>query len=196
MATEIEIANQALSMVGADTITDFSDLQREAVLCKQLYSLARNHVLSAARWSFLSARTTLSPSVDSPAFGFRNAFEIPGDILEIYEVFDQDKYNPDLVENTLYWQREGDYILADADLIYVKYKSKKTDPSEFSDSFIQALSAYLAHQLSIPIAQNTGMSENYYALYERTMKDAANTDSLQGRTRKFRASKLVNVRRF
>ncbi|AZS06560.1 tail tubular protein [Alteromonas phage ZP6] len=196
MTTAINICNQAISEVGGEFITDLNDAQREATLCKTLYPAALDHVLTAARWSFLGHRVILSPSANVPAFGFRNAFEIGGDILEIYEVFDQVKYNPDLVQNNLYWQREGDYILADADVIYVKCKIKKTDPSEFSPQFTQAVSAYLAHLLAMPMANNRALSEAKYMLFKDIVSESANLDSMQGKTRKLRASRLTDVRRF
>lgn len=196
MATAIDICNQAISEVGGEFISDLTDPQREAVLCKSLYPSALDHVLTAARWSFLADRAVLSPSANVPAFGFRNAFEIAGDVLEIYEVFDQINYNPDLVENNLYWQREGDFILADADVIYVKYKVRKEDPSDFTPQFRQALSAYLAHLLAVPLSNSRTLSEAKYMLFERIVAESANIDSMQGRTRQLRASRLTNVRRF
>lgn len=196
MTTAIQICNQAISEVGGEFIADLSDPQQEAVLCKTLYPAALDYVSAAARWSFLSRRTTLSPSVNVPSFGFKNAFEIGGDVLEVYEVYDQARYNPDLVENSLYWQKEGNYILADADIIYIKYKEKQSDPLKFTPQYAQAVSAYLAHLLAIPLTNNRGLSESKFVLAQNLISESINTDSMQGRTRPVRASRLTKVRRY
>ena len=56
--TNITICNQALVLLGADTIASFSDTSNDAAaVCNQIYETIKRQTLSMYPWSFALTKT-------------------------------------------------------------------------------------------------------------------------------------------
>lgn len=192
----VKICNMALLHVGGEKISSLNDNSVEARLCEVLYDVARDKVLADKDWTFAVARIEIAQNAVSPVFGHQNSFTLPADCLRVMEVWAQkdDMMSRDR-SNPLEWEREENNISADTSgSVFIKYIKRIETTSRFSAGFIDALAHYLAYKFAIPLAQNKGLQSDMMNLYLRSLKDAANADGLQGRSRRIRSSRLVNAR--
>lgn len=92
MATDLEIANQSLTRVGAESITqsewDTPANERSRVV-KNSWPFVRRAVLREHSWNVATIRANLSPPYDSaltPEWDFASVYELPTNCLRILEV--------------------------------------------------------------------------------------------------------------
>lgn len=187
--SEVSICNQAIGWLGGNRITALTDGTTEANLCSDNYAPLRDAVLEAADWSFAIKRIDLAAEVDTPAFGFSKQFQIPSDCLRVLSVSlgwdDNRRYN---------WKREGQFILINADLIYIRYVARIENTEEFSSLFTTALAQRIAADLAITLTEDRKKQEVHWALYESKLDEAATVDGLQGKPDTIRADHLVMSR--
>ena len=111
-ASQTQICNLALGWLGQTLLTSINDPGTAARLCRDNFAGARDAVLEDHAWVFANARRKLSPDLIPPEFGFSQRFKIPADNIRILEVNETDR-----ADNATTWAREGDYILANVELI-------------------------------------------------------------------------------
>ena len=66
MASNVQIANSALTKLGAARIMSLSDNKKEAREINAIFELRRDHLLRSHNWSFAMERTTLPALDDTP----------------------------------------------------------------------------------------------------------------------------------
>ena len=81
--SEVSICNQALSLVGAKSITSLDDDVNEAKLCKLNYAPVRDAVLAEHDWTFATRWETLAASANPAPGEFTNEFPLPSDVLAV-----------------------------------------------------------------------------------------------------------------
>ena len=195
--TPVQICNLALSLLGQKPITNLLEPQtRIEELCAQWYDTTRRSLLEEGEWSF-ATRRLVSESPPTPAnselinWGFAYAHPTPSNCLRVLAVRDNPEDNS---PNSLYWQIEDGNILTDSSSIFVRYLYDLTDSHKFTESFAHALAAKLATELCIAITDNAGLKSSLYAIYDAKRRDAINTDSLQGKSRRLRSINLTTWR--
>jgi hypothetical protein len=89
MASATDIANAALTRLGAARITDVADTAKEhARVMLAAIPIARDRLLAAYRWAFAMKRVSLPADADA-RWGFDYAYTLPADFLRIDQVGDQ-----------------------------------------------------------------------------------------------------------
>ena len=190
--SEVTICNLALSWLAGNLIISLDDDNTEAKLCKANFELSRDAVLEAMAWTFATKRYRLTPETDTPAWGYSQQFTIPSDVITLLEV----TANADTPNgaNDLDWRREGNLILCDVDVVYVKALFKQTDPARFPPNFAQAVAARLATEIAIPLTESVSLMTTMEGKYKDRLLIAAGTDGIQGKTDVIQSRKLTNVR--
>lgn len=183
-SSDVEIANIALVLCGADTITSFSDTARRARVCLSQYANERDATLRAYPWNFAVKRVQLAPQVPAPSFGWQNAFTVPGDNLRILTI-DDGKTDYDV---------ESGVILADTSLLNVRYIARIEDPTKYDSLFVQALGARLAYRISFELVQSAAHRDGLWEAYRRTLKEARAIDAQEGRITKLDSSTWDDAR--
>ena len=94
MATEVEICNLALSLLGeqADVVSvNPSDGSENAGLCGRWFPLAKRRIFEEADWGFAQKRARLSQlsGVDSALYGDEKAYAYPSDAVRIIDLYSQ-----------------------------------------------------------------------------------------------------------
>ncbi len=191
-ASEEEICNLALSWLASDPITSIDDEGVPAQLCKANYALVRDAVLEERAWTFATARRVLPAAVDTPDWGYGTKFLLPSDCIRTLLVSDSEVSANE--NQRLDHRREGNYILADADTLYLKYIKRVTDVTEFSSTFVQALAQRLASDLAIPLVESRELQEQYFRLYQSKLAAAASLDGMQGGSDRIRTTRLLRAR--
>jgi hypothetical protein len=152
--TKIDVCNQALLKVGGDAIasldtsasSDDGTIQ-QARLCNIFYDQALEETMRVYPWNCCTARTIPVKLSETPAFGYENAFQLPNDCMRVINVFDDPNQNLTGIS----WVVEGNQILCDYDVIYLKYVKKPTDVGTLDSLAVRALICNLALKLAIPL---------------------------------------------
>ncbi len=159
-----QIANSALIKLGADTLSSLSDSGRVPGLVRErivpvIHRMLRDHV-----WHFATKIASLAPLADVPAYdlgGWTYAFPLPSDCLRIRGL-DTQKY--ELV---------GKNILTDLESLTLRYTQRLVEnvesPVAFIDDFADAVSFFLAHEISPSITSSLPMRDDLLAMGTRLL---------------------------
>lgn len=187
--SEVGICNLTLGWLGANLITALTDDSEEARLCNANYEAARDVTLEDRNWTFATSRRTLTPLSATPDFGFANAFQLPSDCIRVIQA-DSDE------DQTIgaAWERNEDTLLADVDVLYIRYIKRITNTVKFSAGFVQAHAAQIGVNIAIAITGSKDMQALMESMYDDKVGRAGSMDGLQGKNTELRSTKLTKVR--
>jgi len=175
MASKTEIANMALTSLGAANITDIDEDSSNARKVRAVYDNLREAVLEEHPWNFAMERVTKAPSEEVPAFGYVYKILRPTDCLRIVNI-----YADSSETNELRYKPEGKYILCDSNIVYIKYIKNIKDETLFTALFAQALAARIAYELCFPITNSYNVQGQMMTLYNAKLAIARSIDALEG----------------
>lgn len=189
MASKVEIANRALSRLGAQRITSFSDSTVPAKLINSIYEQVAESTMGAAEWSTATTRTTLTQLAAAPAWGFDYQYQLPTDplCLKVQSV------NENKAGDVIY-KIEGDRLLTDDTTVKIKY-TKYIDNSEnygvyLTDAIVWALVAEMAYPI---MGQNTA-ADRLIEKAEAKIMQLAGRDSTQGSADQTNSDTFIDTR--
>lgn len=184
-ATNEDIANSALSKLGAEEITSLSDTTRRAKLVNRQFNAIRKKLLRSHPWNFAIKRSALTDAGTTPDFEYTNQFILPADYLrgvrEEYKDTD--------------WKIEGDLLLANQDSFNLVYIADITDPTEFDPTFDELFALNLAYELAYPLVQSMSLKEMLQKeMNNFDLPDARSFDAQEGQPEEFEANVWINSR--
>lgn len=185
MPSVIDVCNLALTKVGHGAITSLDDGTTSANLCNRLWPLIRDAVLRDHPWNFTTKREILAPTVGAPPWGFSNKFALPSDCLRLFEIQNL---------STGEYQVEGREILANANVLYIRYARRVTDPNEYDSSFVEAVAAKLAVELCEPLTQSSQKKQLLWQEYDDAMTRAKRADGQENPPTIFEEDDWIKVR--
>ncbi len=175
MVSRTEIANMALTSLGAANITDIDEDSSNARKIRAVYHNLREAVLEEHPWNFAVERVSKAPSEETPAFGYTYKILRPTDCLRVINIYaDKDEVNE------LLYKPEGKYILCNSNLVYIKYIKNIQDETLFTALFAQALAARIAYELCFPITNSYNVQGQMMQLYNSKLAIARSIDALEG----------------
>jgi len=172
MSSEVDIANRALTKIGAEPITSFDDGTKRSNLCRDYYPSTRDAVLRAYPWNCAIERQELALDGTAPVFGYAYKYQLPVDpyCLRVLEV-----------ENDPEFRIEGRYLHTDEGTVKIKYISRITNPGLFDSLLKEAIEARLSSELSIPVGSGGGADAlKIWSLYEAKLREARTMDGMEG----------------
>lgn len=185
MASVIDICNRALDKLGQGSITSLGDGTTSANLCNRNYAQTRDQILRDHPWNFAVRRAQLAPSTTEPVWGFSNRFPLPNDCLRLLEVDNL---------STNEYQVEGKAILADGDILRIRYVRRIDDPNEFDASFIDVLAVGLAFQMCEAVTQSNSKRQLLGQEFEDVMTRAKRADGQENPPTMFEEDEWISVR--
>lgn len=181
MASDVDIANTALSHIGEDALVvamSPPDGSVQAQHCARFWPIARAELLEAGEWSFAARRATglAETTSDSDAWAFR--YTLPADCLKVRKVLAQgetdERKGADflLMERNLYTNEPNPTLI---------YTVLVTDPSKFSPGFVAAAGYLLASYLAGPILKKPTAGQAFYdmAMQRARASAAVNANAAQ-----------------
>ena len=175
MASDVDIANMALSIVGSNTtVSSMSppDGSAAANYCATFYDIARREALAPFAWSFARTRAPLA-ELANPSDVWGYAYALPSDCLRVSRVaaLALNSLNEEVAPawNWLFNESGGADFAIETDstqklllthepgavLFYIR---DQANPSTFTPGFVTALSYLLASYLAGPIIRgNAGV---------------------------------------
>lgn len=176
MQTPTQIANDALSQIGADIVSSISDTNDpNAVLCNQYYDICWEEVLREFPWKEALKREELEGDETDTGEGKDYEFLLPDALVQVIYIHDAD--NNDLTAD---FDQRGQFLYGDTETIYMTYISSYgftvdtyTYENPFIPSYIQHLvSLLIASKIVFRITQNEAMQSTLYQEYKIELDQA------------------------
>lgn len=152
MASAVDIANTALSHLGADAVVvqlSPPDGSAEAGHCARFLPIARQAAIASHAWSFARKRVALAELTnDSTQWAYK--YQVPADCLRPRKILAADEL--DVPErDSAPFDREGDAIYTDSVNAVLVYTRDVTDTTKYTPNFTAGLGMLLAGYLAGPI---------------------------------------------
>lgn len=185
MSTPTVIANMALSHNKCENIAsiDATDT-KEAITCKQFYSIAKDYMLEKHPYGFIERRVALAPvaGVDPSDYStYTYAYALPGDCLVAEEIYNStsnkatDKIPFILGTNAA---RDTTYIFTDQEDAYLIYTaSTDSFTSMRSATFQLALSYTLAWLIAMQLTGDSKLRDENLNMSFGITKEAETKDA-------------------
>ena len=189
MPSKVDICNEALNLLGANTISSLSEASTTAVLCNRIYDTEVDFLLRQHNWNAAVQEANLAAVTGTPSVGWLNKFLMPTDpyclrVLNVYDTSDDDQN----------FQCRGRHIYCDTSAVDIIYIGRITDPSEFDALMMKTLVDLLAYRLSFPVTRSKETTEPMFAAYRNTMADAMAVDSQEGTPEELKSDHLLDAR--
>lgn len=158
MASDVEIVNVALTLLGESRIASLDDDTKPARESKAIFAVNRDALMAGYNWSFAKTREQLSALATAPAFQYALKYQLPSSCIRITQVGDH-YVGLDLTDYrgsaTELFTIEGREILTDIGApLNLKFIKRVTDTAQFSANFAKAFAAYMAVDLAEPLTQS------------------------------------------
>ena len=197
MTTDLNIANMALTKIGARLIASFEANSQEARTCSALLDQSRKAALRAYPWNFASKNQTLA-AIDVPdgyeKWGY--AYGYPSDYVRALAIHDGGggEYPYDLA---VYKNDAGSnvrIILTDLEAAYLNYTALITDPGLYDSQFIESFVLYLAKEISWPLTKKHSVESAMLQKYMLSVPKAQTADAEEQSSTKSPESTWYNDR--
>ena len=172
MASEVDIINSAMNMIGSSNIIARDEDSKAARVSNQRYDSIRDAVLRAHPWNCAVTRRSLAPDSETPAFDWDFQFTLPADpyCLRVLRL--------DFLD--IEFRVEGRKIVSNESSINLIYIARVTDPNEYDTLLQESIAARLAADVSFTLSQSTSLTQNMFNLYESKLKEARFVDATEG----------------
>ena len=172
MASDVDICNSALNMIGASNIVSLTEDSRAARVCNKRYEFVRDAVSRAHPWNCLVRRASIAADADSPAFEFEYQFTLPNNPYCLRIIRPQDI-------DTIY-RIEGRKVLANTTPFKFIYIARVTDPNEYDQLFIETIAARLAADISYALVNSATLTASLFDIYNQKLSEARFVDATEG----------------
>lgn len=184
MASQVDICNSALSLLGDDIdLVSITDNTKQGKYCKLAWDNCVESMLRAYPWRFAVKRYSLAQTTEEPVFGYEHIFVYPSDCLRVIKVDGNWKYTV-----------EGNRIYSEADIFNFWGVQKIKDTSLFPSDFVRALTYLLASEICLPICGQTDLKKALYEQYQVIVQQAATTNSFEASPQSYTVHGLVDGR--
>src|SRR5574343_15671 len=146
--SSVEVCNLALDLLRhRDAVTSIEDPASDTeAICARWYDVTRRSVLRQFPWNFARKLTSLSRNSTDPAFGYADAYNLPGDYIQMVfvgEDIDEDYETDFSIQNgQILINNSGSSDLS------VCYVYDCTDVALFDPIFLDLFTAELAVRLA------------------------------------------------
>lgn len=181
MASQNQIANWALDLIGETAIDDINDSVERAERLLAAWTPVRDAALRARLWRFSIQRTTIAADSAAPSWGFALQYTIAGDVVRVVQV-DQYWHGPTLSDligaDSAPYRVERDKILTDITApLKVRWVVNSVDVGLWDPCFAKVMACDLADRVSTRITGSENIKarikeERRVALLEATSANA------------------------
>jgi hypothetical protein len=191
MGSRVNIANQALMMLGASPIVSFDDGSTEAIAVNTLYEPAKSQVLRAYPWRCATNAATLALLADAPVNPlYEYAYAWPEDAVRILNIMvDGNRHMTNIA-----WETQGKTVLANVQNIMATYVYDVEEPD--LDAHVEmALVAKLAMDMCYTLTASNTREGALAQIFEMKLNEARTTDRQEASHKVFGIDQLQQVRR-
>lgn len=167
----VSVCSNALLMLGAQPINDFTESNDRARLAANLYPGVRDSLLREHPWSCAIKRVLLAHDVQKPAFGYSYSFTLPADYVRVLSVGDEGETIDYLIEERR--------ILAKVSSLKLRYVFQNTDISTYDSLLVNLLELAMAAKMAYAITQSTSMAQYRLQEYQLALRTAKALNGLE-----------------
>ncbi len=183
MASQVEIANRALTKLGAARIISFDDDNKQARAVKSMFEIVRDSELRAHLWSFSVKRTSLAALTTTPTWGFDYEYQVPADYLRLVQVNDvypgpslDDYRNASVAEYVV----ESRKILTNLSApLRIRYVARIEDTTQWDATFVEAIASRLAFEMCEDLTQSNTKKDSARQDYREALIAAIRSDGIE-----------------
>lgn len=183
MTSQVDIANRALTKLGASRITSFGDDNKQSRAISSMFDIVRDAELRAHIWSFSKKRSSLAALSTTPDWGFAYEYQLPSDCLRILMVNEfypgpslEDYRNQPVADYSI----EGNKILANFPApLKIMYIRRVIDTTEWDSLFVEAFACRLAMEMAEDLTQSNTKRELAQAEYMAAMRSAIRASAVE-----------------
>ena len=186
--SKFDICNKAMVLVGANTISSFTQNTTESKVASQLYEATLENLITRCRWRFASKQSQLSKNTTNPDARYESSYALPNDALVIHTVTVSD--------DVIKYDRYGQNLFTDttsSDIVIADYTFQPSE-SDFPPYFKQTLVFELASLFAGAIARNDQLSELYHKRAIAQLAIAKGLDAQAQTTRRMEVERFRNTR--
>ena len=188
MSSAVDIANQALLMLGAKPVISFDDDTPEAAALKTLYTPTKRMLLRMYDWN-CSIRTVTVARLNEDHLNWDFVHAIPDNCLRVIEVINQSNYGFRSED----WDIEGKKILSNNAEPIIRGTFVISEP-EMDSHVERALVMAVARDLAYAITADNAREGSMDALFEKALMEARTTDAQERSHKVIRIDKLDALR--
>ena len=197
MPSVVDICNEAMHLLGADTITSLTENSKEARYCNSAYAEKRDAVLRAHPWNVAITRGTLAKDATAPAFGFDNQFTLPTNpyCLRVLSFWDNNVDNElSAYDSQVMFKIEGRKVLSNEGTCKITYLARITDTEQYDSLLSSTIAHKLAAETAYAITGSNSVAQGMQQLYELALREARSIDAMEGVPDKLIADDFINIR--
>ena len=190
MGSQVDLANESLLLLGANTITSFADDDSNAVLVNRFYASERDALLRSHRWNFAITTANIASLADTPIIDWKFKFTLPTDPYCL-RILDVRTVTGDIYLDFAIHGRE---LFTEETTVDITYVQRVEDPTQFDSLFYQALVFRLAWKMSYPITRSSATMSLMGQMYDAVVRDARTVDSQEGTPEIIQTDTLTDLR--
>ncbi len=184
MPTSIDIASNALILIGDNPINSFDDDGGGATAASALYPETKKRLLSEHHWSFALKQQQLNrlSQAPDPMTNYQYAFQLPTDMIRLLRIQDKNFY---IIVGDLLYSNNSKLL---ATYIY------DVPETNLPPHFVKSLEYALASDLSISVTEDNSMMQIMDAKYRTSINQAMAIDSQNRPQFPIQSSPIINAR--
>ena len=176
MTSKVDLANEALLLLGSNTITSFTDNDSNAVLVNRFFPSERDAVLRSHRWNCAITTANIASLSTAPIIDWEYKFTLPTDpyclrVLDVRTVTGDIKLDHEI---------HGRELLTEESSVDITYIQRLEDTTQFDSLLYQALVFRMAWKLAFPIMRSHTVMGQMGQMYEAVVREARTIDSQEG----------------
>ena len=174
MATNVSIANRALTLAGMKPIVSFTDDSPNAKTVKRMYDDSLKSVLSSYPWSFAIKRVALALLTETPVFTENEqkyVYSLPSDCMRVNDFFPVGATG----------KIEDGKVYSDTANLYLRYTYLNDNPQTYFAGFVDAFADHLSSEICYNLTGDAKKGEALASKYESvSLPRAKSSDASQG----------------
>ena len=167
MASDIDIASNALQKIGAGSISSFDEPGAGAAVAKALYEPLLIALLTDTYWRFAMKKQSLNQLSQTPLNEFKFAYQIPTDNLKIERIYPR-----------IFYKIYRDLIYTDASSIEIDY-AFRPDTTSLPSYFVLAFTYKLASEFALGVTDKADKNALYEGKHDKALAKAFSADAMQ-----------------
>jgi len=191
MASIVDIANNALNILGASTISSLTEDTKNARICNQRFENVRNRIFRSHPWNCLIKRVQLAQNSTAPVIEYTYAYALPSDFLRVLKIHNG---TTDSVASDMPYKVEGKNIITDEATVYLVYVSKDTDPNNYDSYLYEVLAYQLAADMAYGITNNATLAKNLLVDADEKLRESRFVDAVENSTDTVEANEFTDAR--
>ena len=191
MASAVDIANSALNLLGASTISAFTDDSKNARLVNQRYEPVRNRVFRSHAWNCLHKRVQLAQNSTAPVVEYSYAYALPSDCLRVLKVHNG---STDSIKSDIDYKLEGRNIVTNEGTVFIIYIAIDTDPNNYDTYLQESIAHQLAADLAYAVTNNATLADKYMVRADERLREARFIDATENSLGTIESSEFTDAR--